>query len=47
MLEKVTGESLRDIRFLRFRESQINGTRVEVARIGMTGNLAYELSRPG
>jgi vanillate/3-O-methylgallate O-demethylase len=45
-LEKVTGESLRDIRFLRFRNSQIDGTQVEVARIGMTGNLAYELHGP-
>lgn len=45
-LEKVTGESLRDIRFLRFRNSQIDGTKVEIARIGMTGNLAYELHGP-
>jgi len=45
-LEKVTGESLRDIRFLHFRDSQIDGTRVEVARIGMSGNLAYELHGP-
>jgi vanillate/3-O-methylgallate O-demethylase len=45
-LEKVTGESLRDIRFLRFRESRIDGTKVKVARIGMTGNLAYELHGP-
>ena len=45
-LEKVTGDSLRDIRFLRFRESQIDGTKVEVARIGMSGNLAYELHGP-
>jgi glycine cleavage system aminomethyltransferase T len=43
VLEKVTGESLRDIRFLRFREAHIHGTRTEVARIGMSGNLAYEL----
>jgi glycine cleavage system aminomethyltransferase T len=46
VLEKATGESLRDIRFLRFRESRINGIRTEVARIGMTGNLAYELHGP-
>ncbi len=45
-LEKVTCESLRDIRFLRFRDSQIDGAKVEVARIGMTGNLAYELHGP-
>ena len=46
VLEKATGESLRDIRFLRFRESRINGIRTEVGRIGMTGNLAYELHGP-
>jgi glycine cleavage system aminomethyltransferase T len=46
VLEKATGESLRDILFLRFRESRINGIRTEVARIGMTGNLAYELHGP-
>src|SRR6516164_11678804 len=45
-LEKVTGESLRDISFLRFRDSEIEGTKVEVGRIGMTGNLAYELHGP-
>jgi glycine cleavage system aminomethyltransferase T len=45
-LEKVTGEELKDIGFLRFRKSQIDGTEVEVARIGMTGGLAYELHGP-
>ncbi len=45
-LEKVTAESLKDIRFLRFRESRIEGIKVEVARIGMTGGLAYELHGP-
>jgi glycine cleavage system aminomethyltransferase T len=45
-LERVTGESLRDIGFLRFRNAQIDGTTVEVARIGMSGNLAYELRGP-
>ena len=46
LLEKLTGENLRDIRFLRFRDSSINGMRTEVARIGMSGNLAYELHGP-
>ena len=45
-LEAATGESLRDIRFLRFRGARINGKAVEVARIGMSGNLAYELRGP-
>ena len=46
VLEKATGERLRDIRFLHFRDSSINGIRTEVARIGMSGNLAYELHGP-
>ena len=46
VLEKVTGESLRDIRFLHFRDSRINGIKTEIGRIGMTGNLAYELHGP-
>jgi vanillate/3-O-methylgallate O-demethylase len=45
-LERATGESLRDIAFLRFREARIDGTTVEVGRIGMSGNLAYELRGP-
>ena len=46
VLEKVTGESLRDVGFLRFRDTRINGIRCEVGRIGMTGDLAYELHGP-
>lgn len=42
-LERVTGEPLRDIDFLRFRPSQIDGKTVEIGRIGMSGNLAYEV----
>ena len=45
-LERATGESLRDIRFLRFRSAKIAGKTVEVGRIGMSGNLAYELRGP-
>jgi hypothetical protein len=33
VLEKATGESLRDVKFLHFRESRINGIRTEVARM--------------
>lgn len=43
VLEKVTGENLRDLKFLRFRETSINGIKCEIARIGMSGSLAYEL----
>ena len=45
-LEAATRDNLKDIRFLRFRDSHIDGTKVEVARIGMSGNLAYELHGP-
>jgi glycine cleavage system aminomethyltransferase T len=45
-LERATGESLRDIGFLRFRQATIGGKAVEVGRIGMSGNLAYELRGP-
>lgn len=46
VLEKVTGESLRDIQFLAFRATRVNGLKTEIARIGMSGNLAYELHGP-
>jgi vanillate/3-O-methylgallate O-demethylase len=45
-LERATGESLRDIAFLRFRQAKINGVAVEIGRIGMSGNLAYEVRGP-
>ena len=46
VLEKVTGESLADLKFLRFRQTSIEGYPCEVARLGMTGGLAYELHGP-
>ena len=46
VLERVTGESLRDLAFLRFRQAKIGGKTVDVARIGMSGNLAYEVRGP-
>jgi glycine cleavage system aminomethyltransferase T len=46
VLEASTGESLRDIDFLRFRDSKIAGKTVQVMRIGMAGSLAYELHGP-
>jgi glycine cleavage system aminomethyltransferase T len=45
-LERATDEDLRDIGFLRFRQAKIGGKAVEVGRIGMSGNLAYELRGP-
>lgn len=45
-LERATGESLSDIAFLKFRNAKIAGKTVEIGRIGMSGNLAYEVRGP-
>jgi glycine cleavage system aminomethyltransferase T len=45
-LERAAGESLSDIGFLRFRHAKIAGKTVEIGRIGMSGNLAYEVRGP-
>jgi vanillate/3-O-methylgallate O-demethylase len=45
-LERATGEDLRDISFLRFRNTRIAGKTVEIGRIGMAGNLAFEVRGP-
>lgn len=45
-LERATQESLGDIGFLRFRTSKIAGKNVEIGRLGMSGNLAYEVRGP-
>jgi hypothetical protein len=42
-LEKVAGESLRDIGFNRSRMAQVNGMPVRVLRTGISGELGYEL----
>jgi glycine cleavage system aminomethyltransferase T len=48
ILEKTTGESLRDVGFLYTRPVKIAGidAEIEVSRIGMAGTLAYELRGP-
>ena len=46
VLEKVTGTSLDDLQFLRFRPVSVAGKACEIARVGMTGSLAYELHGP-
>ncbi|HEY0878837.1 MAG TPA: hypothetical protein VGE10_10340 [Zeimonas sp.] len=46
LLEKLTGESLRDIGFLRFRRSRIGDMEFLVLRQGMAGELGYELHGP-
>jgi vanillate/3-O-methylgallate O-demethylase len=43
VLEKATKESLRDIGFMRFRETRINGMPFYALRQGMAGELGYEL----
>jgi len=45
-LQRASGEDLSDIAFLRFRTTTIAGKKVEVGRIGMSGNLAYEVRGP-
>jgi glycine cleavage system aminomethyltransferase T len=45
-LERATDEDLRDIKFLTYRTATIAGKTVEVARIGMSGTLAYEVRGP-
>jgi len=49
VLEKATGENLRDVQFLQARPTKISGIDhdIEVSRIGMAGTLAYELRGPG
>jgi vanillate/3-O-methylgallate O-demethylase len=42
-LEQATGESLRDIAFMRFRDTQICGVTFMALRQGMAGEIGYEL----
>jgi len=46
LLEKLSGENLRDIRFMHFRTIKINGRDVIALRQGMTGEIGYELQGP-
>jgi len=43
ILERATGEDLRDIGFTRHRPASIAGAQVRVYRLGMAGGLAYEV----
>ncbi|GAB3618388.1 aminomethyltransferase family protein [Okibacterium endophyticum] len=43
LLEEVTGEDLRDIRFMHFRTASIDGMEFEILRQGMAGEIGYEL----
>jgi len=42
ILEAVTGEAFRDLRFSRWRKTRIFGTEVIVSRQGVTGEVGYE-----
>jgi vanillate/3-O-methylgallate O-demethylase len=46
VLEQATGESLRDIGFMRFRETQIGDARFTALRQGMAGEIGYEMHGP-
>jgi glycine cleavage system aminomethyltransferase T len=43
ILEKATGESLRDIGFSRTRTARVGGTPVRLLRTGISGELGYEV----
>lgn len=43
ILEKVTDDDFRDIKFFRFKTSKIAGHSLRVVRVGMAGSLAYEI----
>ena len=46
VLEQATGESLRDIAFMRFRDTGIGDLRFKALRQGMAGEVGYELHGP-
>lgn len=46
IMEKVTGENLRDIGFMRFRDTQIGNMQFKALRQGMAGEIGYELHGP-
>jgi glycine cleavage system aminomethyltransferase T len=43
VIEAACGQSLRDLKFLRFMDATIAGKPVRICRIGMAGTLAYEV----
>lgn len=43
ILEKATGENLRDIEFVHFKMAKIAGHDVRIFRLGMAGTLSYEV----
>jgi vanillate/3-O-methylgallate O-demethylase len=43
LLEKITGKSLRDIRFMHVGEAEIQGVKVDMLRQGMAGEIGFEI----
>lgn len=43
VLEAACGQSLRDLKFLRFKDATISNKPVRICRIGMAGTLSYEV----
>lgn len=46
ILETALEQDLHDIKFARHRKAEVAGKTVEVIRLGMSGNLAYEIHGP-
>ncbi|HWI22776.1 MAG TPA: hypothetical protein VNT22_09205 [Baekduia sp.] len=46
LLERVAGEDLRDVRYMRFRDVTIAGHKVHALRQGMSGEIGFELQGP-
>jgi vanillate/3-O-methylgallate O-demethylase len=46
VVEKVAGESIRDMRFMHYRKIHIKGREVLALRQGMAGEIGYELQGP-
>lgn len=46
LMEKLTGKSLRDIRFMHLGEGEIEGVKVDLLRQGMAGEIGFEIQGP-
>lgn len=46
ILENAFEQDLHDIKFAKHRKADVNGMLVDVVRLGMSGNLAYEIHGP-
>jgi len=47
VLEKVTGQNLRDIKFMHFRHTLVEGVEAAFLRQGMAGEIGFEVQGPG